>query len=54
MPYILVHVFLSASNKQTLELKRRLHFVTVEIDLEEQMRLAPTELTLASKVGSYS
>jgi hypothetical protein len=31
------------------ELKRRLHFVTVEIDLEEQMRLAPTELTFDPK-----
>ena len=29
-----------------------LRFVTVEIDLEEQMRLAPTELTFVSKVRS--
>ena len=45
-------LFLSASNNRLWELKRRLHFVTVEIDLEEQMRLAPTELTFVSKFRS--
>ncbi len=51
-PNIIGMLFLSASNKQALELKRRLRFVTVEIDLEEQMRLTPTELTFVSKVRS--
>ena len=33
--------------------ERRLHFVTVEI-FEEQMRLAPTELTFVPKFRTYS
>ena len=32
-----------------MELKRGLYLVTVAIDLENQMRLAPTELTFVPK-----
>ena len=49
MPNIIGMLFLSASEKLPWELKRDLHFVIGEIDLEGQMRLAPTELTFVSK-----
>ena len=45
MPYIIGMLLSSASSKQAYELKCDLHFVTVGI-FEEQIRLAPTELTL--------
>ena len=52
MPYKYAYYFCRLLINRLWELKRRLHFVTVEIDLEEQMRLAPTELTFVSKVRS--
>src|SRR5947207_15289929 len=45
-------LFLSASNKQALGTQTPSHFITVEIDLEEQLRLAPRELTFVSKFRS--
>jgi len=51
-PNIIGMLFLSASEKLPWELKRDLHFVVGEIDLEGQMRLAPTEPTFVSKFRS--